>query len=287
VLLCAAATGAVADEADRFAGVAESAVPVADGIYMLVGAGGNIGLSVGEDGTLIVDDQYAPLAQRIQAAIDELGGARPKVVLNTHYHGDHTGSNPFFGREGTIVAHDNVRLRLLHEPDFDPAGLPTLTFDERVHVHFNGDEIEVIHLPAGHTDGDSVVWFTRSNVLHAGDHLFNDRFPYIDLAAGGTVEGYIVNLKTIIAMVPDDVRVIPGHGELTDKAGLERSLAMIQSTFAAVQQALAAGATETDIIAAGVAERWKSFAWQFVSEDAWLRTLVAAASSTSAAAGDR
>jgi len=275
LLLSLAGTTALAAEADRFAAVKVTAVPVAGSVYMLVGAGGNIGLSLGEDGTLIIDDEFAPLAERIQATIDKLGGNRPKLILNTHYHGDHTGSNPFFGHDGTIIAQDNVRARLERDSSFDRAGLPVVTFEQQVHVHFNGEEIDVIHLPAGHTDGDSVVWFKTSRVLHAGDDLFNGHFPFIDLDAGGSVSGYIKNLNTLLTIVPDDVRVIPGHGDLTDKAGLRRNLEMIESTYAAVHQKLAQGMSDEAIVAAGVAPEWKSFNWEFVDEQRWLNTLIA------------
>lgn len=270
--------GSASAAEDRFAGVKITAEKVAGNIYMLVGSGGNIGLSVGADGTLMVDDQYAPLSERIEVAINKLGGETPKLILNTHYHGDHTGSNPHFGASGTIVAHDNVRLRLLDEEDFARTGLPVVTFEDKLRIYFNDDEIDVVHLPAGHTDGDSIVWFKNANVLHLGDHFFNGMFPFIDLQGGGTVHGYVKNLKTVIAMAPEDVIIIPGHGTLSNIVELSANVEMIEETFKAVEVALAAGKTEDEIVAAGVAEKWKSHSWAFINEERWLKTLIAEAS---------
>ena len=170
------ATSIVRAEEDPFKDTRINSQVVGDHVYMLTGRGGNIGLSVGEDGTLIVDDQYAPLSARILAVIDELGGDKPKLILNTHYHGDHIGGNAKFSKDGTIIAHDNVRIRLLQDDSITRATLPLITFADRVKVHFNDDDIEVIHLPHGHTDGDAVVWFTGANVLHMGDLFFCWKF---------------------------------------------------------------------------------------------------------------
>jgi cyclase len=249
-----------AADADPFAGVAVTAEKVAGSVYMLMGSGGNIGLSVGADGTLMVDDQYAPLSQRIQAAIASVGGDEPRIILNTHYHGDHTGSNPQFGTSGTIIAHENVRIRLLDEEDFARTGLPVVTFEDKLRIYFNDDELDVLHLPAGHTDGDAIVWFKNANVLHLGDHFFNGMFPFVDLQGGGSVRGFIKNMRTIIAMAPEDIRIIPGHGKLGNILELSENAEMIESTFAAVEAALAAGKTEQEIIDAGVEKRWKSYA---------------------------
>ncbi|MFU8815770.1 MAG: MBL fold metallo-hydrolase [Pseudomonadales bacterium] len=269
--LAAVPAAGAADE--RFAAVELTAHPVSGNVYMLVGAGGNIGVSVGGDGTLIVDDQFAPLAERIVQALDAIGGERPKLILNTHFHGDHTGGNPFFGATGTIIAHDNVRTRLAAQSDFPSQGLPVLTFADSVRVHFNDDTVEVMHFPAGHTDGDSVVWFRQANVLHMGDLLFNGAFPFIDVASGGSVEGVITNLSTIIAMVPDDIRIIPGHGPLAGKTDLEQTLTMIRDTRAAVLGALGSGRSVDDIVAAGLDPRWSAWGGGFISEERWIRTL--------------
>jgi cyclase len=269
-------SAAAAAAADRFAGVEVVAHPVSGNVHMLVGAGGNIGVSIGADGTLIIDDQFAPLAERILQALDRLGGDRPKLILNTHFHGDHTGGNPFFGTTGTIVAHDNVRVRLAADDGFPAPGLPVLTFQDRVRVHFNDDTIEVIHFPAGHTDGDSVVWFRDANVLHMGDLLFNGLFPFIDLASGGSVEGVIANLSRILEMVPDDIRIIPGHGPLAGRGDLQETLTMIRETRATVLDALGSGRSVDEVVAAGLGPQWTSWGVGFINEERWIRTLAAA-----------
>ena len=264
-----------AEEADRFAGVSVTAKPVRGAVYMLEGAGGNIAVSVGNDGTLMVDDQFAPLARRIQTAIDELGGDSPKLVLNTHFHGDHTGSNAFFGRSGTIIAHDNVRVRLLSE-QVEPVALPQITFDDNVRLFFNGDAIDVVHLPSGHTDGDSFVWFKDANVLHLGDHFFNGRFPFIDLSSGGSVEGFVTNLRTVLELVPRNALIIPGHGALAGTEELAENLQMIEKTRQTVRDGIAKGLTTEQILAEGLDERWAPYGAGFINEERWIRILVAA-----------
>ena len=272
--LLAMAGLAAAEAADRFADVQISAQPVRGSVFMLTGAGGNIGVSVGADGTLIIDDQFAPLAGRIQEALDGLGGSRPKLVLNTHFHGDHTGSNAHFGRTGTIIAHDNVRVRLLDDGGADRYRLPVVTYADRVNVHFNDEEIQLIHLPAGHTDGDSVVWFRTANVIHTGDLLFVDRFPYIDMDSGGSVAGFIRSLETLLQMLPDDVRVIPGHGPLTGKRALRTSMEMIRATRRIVAGRKEQGQSADQIIAAGLPEEFADFGSGFINQERWIRILL-------------
>jgi glyoxylase-like metal-dependent hydrolase (beta-lactamase superfamily II) len=275
--LCLLWAAAAHGEEDRFAGVEITAIPVSGSVHMLVGAGGNIGVSVGDDGTLIIDDQFAPLADRITAALRGLGGDRPRLVLNTHFHGDHTGGNPVFGEAATIIAHHNVRARLAANPEFAAVGLPVVTFGDRIEVHFNGETIEVIHLPAGHTDGDSVVWFRNANVLHTGDLLFHGAFPFIDLGSGGSVPGVIVNLTRLLELVPEDVRIIPGHGPLAGKQAIRDTLEMIRATRAEVMTALGAGRSVDEIVTDGLDERWASWGAGFVNEERWIRTLAAGA----------
>ncbi len=269
----AAATGANAADEDRFANVEVKAQPVNGNVYVLMGAGGNIGASIGGDGTLIIDDEFQPLAERIQKTLHDLNGDAPKLILNTHFHGDHTGSNPMFGETGTIIAQDNVRTRLAQQSDFPARGLPVVTYSDRVTVHFNGDTLDVIHLPPAHTDGDSVVWFHKANVLHTGDLLFNGAFPVIDLSHGGSVTGVIDDLGRLIDMVPDDIHVIPGHGPLATKDDMREARTMIQQTRAEVMDALGRGMTVDQIVAHGLDPKWKAWGQGFVDEEAWIRTL--------------
>jgi cyclase len=256
---------------------------VSGNVYMLEGSGGNIGVSVGPDGILIVDDQFAPLADKIKAALKTLGEGRLKFVLNTHYHGDHTGGNIAFGPDAPIIAQTNVRKRLSEEqkskffnrttPASPKEALPVITFDNAVSVFFNGEEIKVIHFPHGHTDGDSVIFFTGSNVVHMGDDFFNGRFPVVDLEAGGDVEGMTKNIADIISKLPAGVKIIPGHGPLSDADGLKLFHNMLVQTTDIVRKRMAAGKTLDQIKAEGLPEEWKTWGSGFIKTDVWL-TLV-------------
>jgi glyoxylase-like metal-dependent hydrolase (beta-lactamase superfamily II) len=208
-------------------------VKVVDGVYMLMGAGGNIGLSVGEDDAFIIDDQFAPLTPKVQAAIGAVTKKPVRFVLNTHWHGDHTGGNENFGKAGALlVAHDNVRRRMSVEqfsstlnrrtPASPKGALPVVTFSDAVTFHLNGDEIHAVHVVPAHTDGDAVVHFARANVLHAGDVFVRYGYPFIDLSAGGSIDGMIDATGTMLGMVNDETKIIPGHGELAGKGDLQR-----------------------------------------------------------------
>lgn len=262
--------GVCAAQQDRFADVEIKTVPVAGPVYMLEGAGGNIGVSVGADGVLMVDSQFAPLAERILAAVKALGGGPPKLLLNTHLHGDHVGGNPFFATTGVVLAHDNARARMAGA---GAAGLPTATFQDRVRLFFNGDEIDVIHLPGGHTDGDAVVWFKNSKVIHMGDLLFNQRFPFVDMANGGTVRGLLRNLQRVLDMLPPDTKVIPGHGPLGGVPDIVATADMIRLSVAAVRKAVAAG-TVNELKESGI-EGYQDWNWDFVNTVRWIDTIVA------------
>lgn len=244
-------------------------------VYMLNGAGGNIGVSAGTDGILIVDDQYEPLAEKISAALVIINPNPLKYVINTHYHGDHTGSNAWFNqvKQVTIFAQDNVRKRLLTDPEHKESGLPVVTFEQGIKFHFNNDTIKVVHLPAGHTDGDSVVWFEKAKVLHAGDLFFEGRFPYIDLDGGGSVRGYIQNVQSLISMLDEDSKIIPGHGKLANKADYQKFLNMLEQTAAYVAKGKHQGLSLESMLTQGLEVQWKSWSWEFITEDKWISTL--------------
>jgi len=254
---------------------------VAGNVYMLEGSGGNIGVSVGSDGVLIVDDQFAPLADKIRDALRKLGSDKPRFILNTHWHGDHTGGNETFGRDGTIVAHTNVRKRLSTKQELfgsavEPlakAGLPVITFDESLSVHFNGEEIRVLHLPHGHTDGDSVIYFTRSNVIHMGDDMFMGMFPFVDLDHGGDVEGMARNVARVIADAAPDAKFIPGHGPLSTLDNVKTYHRMLVETTDLVRKKIAEGRTLDQIKAEGISDPWKSWGEGFIKTDRWLETI--------------
>ncbi|HUP49240.1 MAG TPA: MBL fold metallo-hydrolase [Thermoanaerobaculia bacterium] len=254
---------------------------VAGSVYMLTGAGGNIGVSVGEDGIVIVDDQFAPLAPKIKAALAAITDRPIQFVLNTHYHGDHTGGNEIFGREAPIIAHDNVRQRLAagttargHKTPPAPKGaLPVVTFDSTLTIHVNGEQVRAIHSPHAHTDGDSIIWFTRSNVVHMGDNFFNGRFPYIDVDNGGSARGLIHSIDRVLSTVPDDAKIIPGHGPLADKAALRRYSEMLAGTYGAVDAAVRAGKTLDQMKREKVLGPWEEWDGGFISSDAFLTTL--------------
>ena len=279
IILLAALNTAVAQQ--DMEDVQIKATHVAGNIHMLEGRGGNIGVSAGSDGLLIVDDQFAPLADRIRAALKKINPGKLECVLNTHYHGDHIGGNIEFGPEAHIIAHTNVRKRLsttqqlfgrTSEPQ--PAeALPVITFDNSLSLHFNGEEIRVIHFPRGHTDGDSVVFFKKSNVVHMGDHMFNGMFPFVDLDHGGDVKGMADNVQAVIKQVAADVKVIPGHGPLADRDDLKTFHAMLIETISHVQNQRAAGKSLIEIKAAGVPAKWQPWGNGFIKTDRWLETI--------------
>ncbi|HET6855277.1 MAG TPA: MBL fold metallo-hydrolase [Pyrinomonadaceae bacterium] len=266
-----------------FSKVQIKATKVAGNVYMLEGSGGNIGVSVGADGILIVDDQFAPLADNIRAALKELGQGKLRFILNTHWHGDHTGGNVVFGPEAPIIAHDNVRKRLATEqksvvfqrttPASPKEALPVITFDQSLSVHFNGEEIKVIHYPKGHTDGDSVIFFTSSNVVHLGDDFFAGRFPFVDLESGGSIEGLIRNVGEIIGKIPADAKLIPGHGPLSTVDDLKSYHRMLQQTTEIVRQKMAAGKTLDQIKSEGLPAEWASWGTGFIKTDRWVETI--------------
>ncbi len=280
-LLCLFASHTSAQQ--DFSKVEIKAEKVAGNIYMLQGSGGNIGVSVGPDGILIVDDQFAPLADKIKAALKTLGDGKLKFVLNTHWHGDHTGGNAVFGPEAPIIAHDNVRKRLATEqksefwkrttPASPKEALPVITFGHSLSVHFNGEEIKVIHFPKGHTDGDSVIFFTTSNVVHMGDNFFAGRFPYVDLESGGSVEGLTKNIGDIIEKLPTGVKLIPGHGPISTVDDLKAYHGMLQMTTDIVRKKMTAGKTVEQIKTEGLPEEWKSWGSGFIKTDIWVETI--------------
>ena len=266
-------TGASLCAQQDFSNVEIKTIPVAKNIYMLQGAGGNIGVSVGPDGILIVDDQFAPLAGKILAALQQLNPGKLKFILNTHHHGDHTGGNAQLGRDAHIVAHTNVRKRLGGDRPEGKAGLPIITFDDSLSIHFNGEEIKAIHVPPAHTDNDSIIYFTGANVIHFGDTFFSGRFPNIDLNGGGSVRGYIQNVADAIRKTPPDAKLIPGHGPLSTVKELKEFHEMLVETSGFVQKAIDAGKTLDQAKADGLPEKWKTWAAPTLGVPRWIEIL--------------
>lgn len=272
-----AAHGHLSPQQD-FSSVEIKTTKVAGNVYMLEGAGGNIGVSAGADGVLIVDDQFAPLAEKIRAAFRPLGTGRLRFVLNTHFHFDHTGSNEAFGAEAPIIAHANVRRRLaagasVLGQEFKPSpavALPVVTYETTVSVYFNGEEVRVVHYPSGHTDGDSVIFFTASNVIHMGDDFFAGRFPFVDVANGGSVEGLERNVSEIVERAPADVKIIPGHGPLSTLADLRAFRDMLRETTSVIRARLRAGRTLEQAKAEGLPDKWKEWGAGFINTQDWI-----------------
>ena len=278
VLLLAFPVLAIAQ--DDFSKVEIKATKISGNVYMLEGSGGNIGVSVGVDGILIVDDEFAPLAEKIKAALKTLGEGKLKFILNTHWHVDHTGGNAPLGKEATIIAHDNVRKRLSTEqrleffkqtvPASPSEAWPVVTFDQSLSVHFNGEEIKVIHFPHGHTDGDSVIFFTTSNVVHMGDDFFAGRFPFVDLDSGGSVQGMAKNVGEIIPKLPAGVKLIPGHGPISTIDDLKAYHRMLLATTEIVRKKIAAKKSLERVKKEGLPAEWKSWGEGFIKTDQWL-----------------
>ena len=233
-------------------------MPVADGIYILTGRGGNIGLSIGDDATFIVDDQYAPLTDRIVAAIAEVTERPVDYVLNTHWHFDHTGGNENFGERGALImAHDNVRKRMAagqymaaFDRQVEPApdvALPVITFNDQLTLHANGQTIQGMHVHHAHTDGDTMVFFQQANVLHMGDTFFNGLYPFIDLESGGAIDGIIAAAAKAMQVGDAQTKIIPGHGPLASKADLQSYHDTMKAIRDAVAAMIASGKTLEEV----------------------------------------
>jgi cyclase len=286
-----AAPAAWSGQGQDFSKVQIKVTKVSGNIYMLEGAGGNIAASIGEDGIVIVDDQFAPLVDKIQAALESLGITDKPVrfVINTHYHGDHTGGNaPFSNAGSTVIAQDNVRKRLIsggtagngpggsiHMEDkpAEKAALPIITFEHDVTVHLNGEDIRALHFPSGHTDGDSIIFFPKNNVVHMGDDFVRYGFPFIDVTSGGSAQGMIAAMEKATAQLPADVKVIPGHGALSNLDDVREFTKMLKETSAVVQKALAEHKTLQQMKQEKILDPWSKWSGDFVKTDAFIETL--------------
>ena len=274
-----------------FSAVEVKASKVAGNVYMLTSSGGNIGVSVDEEGVLMVDDQFAPLAPKIRATLNQLSPKPVRFVINTHWHEDHTGGNAEFAETATILAHANVRKRLItgsktplpafwrgpgvfsEFPPVAPKALPVITFEQGISLWFNGEEVRVIHPGKGHTDGDSVIWFTKSNVVHMGDDYFAGAFPFVDSANGGSVRGLIHSLDVILGQIPSDAKIIPGHGPVTNVDELREYRDMLVGTVAAVKKGLDAGKTVEQMRREKILAPWADWGKGFIKQDLFIAVI--------------
>lgn len=257
-------------------------VSVSDGVHMLMGRGGNIGVSVGKDGTILIDDQFAPLTDKIVAAVQTITDARVRFIINTHFHGDHTGGNENFGKRGSIIAaHENVRLRMSSEQtrevlrqDTTPAApadaLPQITFADEVTFYWNGDTIRVFHVDNAHTDGDSIIYFLNADVIHMGDTFFRGRYPFIDVDFGGNVNGVIAAAERVLSMALPNTKIIPGHGDLAGPEDLRRYRDMLVDVRDQVQALIDDGATIEEVVAAKPAALYDA---EFGEDEAFVQSV--------------
>ena len=254
---------------------------VAENLYMLKGAGGNIALFAGEDGAFMVDDQFAPLSEKILAAVKQITDKPLRFVINTHWHGDHTGGNENMGKAGAlIVAHENVRKRMSSEqftklwdrttPPSPAAALPVITFTDATTFYWNNDEVRVQHVGPAHTDGDSIIVFKKANVIHMGDTFFNGSYPYVDLSAGGSLDGVIENARKVLELADGNTKIIPGHGPLTDKQGLQQYHDLLVRLRNKIKTLVDAGNSKEQVIAAKPTREFDEHYGQgFMKPDIW------------------
>ncbi len=261
-----------------------SVTPIKGPLYMLDGSGGNLVASIGDDGVLLIDADYAPWVEAHAAAIAKIDpdAASPRFLLNTHWHGDHVGGNEHWGKQGTVImAHENIYQRMSTRQEMkalnrvvEPspaAALPVVTYEDSIAVRFNGDVIQVQHFPTGHTDGDSVVFFTEQNVVHMGDHVFENAFPFVDIGSGGNVLGYLRNLEKVLEMIDDQTIIVPGHGtSLMSKQDLQEWVTMLKSSVSRVAALLQSGKTVNDIAENGLGADYDSFGNGFIKEPMWI-----------------
>lgn len=254
---------------------------LSDNLYLLTGAGGNMALFTGEDGAFMVDDQFAPLSEKILAVVSELTDEPLRFVVNTHWHGDHTGGNENMGKAGAlVVAHENVRKRMSTEqftklwdrttPPSPAAALPVITFTDATTFHWNGDEVRVQYVGPAHTDGDAIILFKKANVIHMGDTFFNGSYPYVDLSAGGSVDGVIENARRVLELTDEKTKIIPGHGPLTDKKGLQQYHDLLVRLRGKIKTLVDAGNTREQVIAAKPTREFDAHYGQgFMKPDIW------------------
>ncbi len=266
---------------DDFSKETFKATTITSSIYMLEGAGGNITALIGPDGTLLVDDDFAQMADKLVAKLKELKGSSPKYIVNTHFHYDHTGGNEVFGPSATIIAASEVRNRLMSEqtlwnkrhPPEPSQAWPTITFDQSLTLYFGGEEVRIVHFPRGHTDGDSVVFFPHQKVVSMGDLYFSGMYPIFHPEHNGSLQGYIQNIEAVLRQISDDYKIVPGHGPLTGKVELEKHYRMILTSVETVKRKIKAGKTLEQIKKMGLPAELEPFSHGYSTTDRWIELI--------------
>lgn len=266
---------------DEFEKINFKETPLTKSLYMLEGAGGNITASIGSDGVLLVDDDFAEMSEKLVIKLKELGGNTPRYIINTHFHYDHTGGNKNFGKTATIIAASEVRKRLMSEqtlwrtqhPAFESTALPILTYDQSLMMNMNEEDIKILHLSHGHTDGDTIVFFNKNKVVSLGDLYFSGMYPIFHPEHDGGLDRYIKNIRSILDMIPSDTKIVPGHGPLSNKQELQRYYDMILDSVAVVQEGVIKGHSLEQIQKNGLPPKWESFSHGYLSTNKWIEIL--------------
>lgn len=255
----------------RFDAVEYSVTDLGQGIYRLEASGGNIGLSIGEDGAFLIDGQYAPLTPKLLKAVGDLTDQPVKFLINTHWHGDHVGGNANLAATGAVVAaHNNVRSRMAAPgpKQYPEEALPVITFSDTTTWYLNGLKIHAFHVEHAHTDGDAIIHIPEANIIHAGDILFNGLYPYIDLDSGGSVDGYIAAMEQLAELANEETQIIAGHGPLGNKADVKRSIALVKDAKSRVAALVKAGKSLDEVQAADpLADYHADWAWRFITAE--------------------
>ena len=260
-------------------------IKLTDQLYMIKGSGGNMGLLVGDEGLLLIDDQFAPLSEKIMATIKGISDQPINYLINTHWHGDHTGGNENFAKAGaTILAHQNVHKRMSEEqfmqafgrkvPPAPLAAQPKITFSEEMNLHYNGESILIFHEHVGHTDGDAIIYFPKANVIHLGDTYFQGRFPFVDLSSGGSVASLVESLNKSLILIDDNTQIIPGHGNVSNRAELLSYRDMVSDMYQRVKQSVEAGLSLEEVQAANLTKSYEAnWGGGFISGEKFVETI--------------
>lgn len=265
-----------ADQSEGF-----NATDLGGGLVLLQGRGGNVLLSHGDDGLMLIDDDYADMSPALIQKLEQYGGVRQlQYIINTHWHGDHAGGNETLAKEATVVAHNNVRERLSSRQELaffksvsEPASahaLPSLTYPDSMNIHFNEEQWQLQHYPRGHTDGDTVIFLRQANLVHMGDHLFYPMYPFVDMSSGGNVLSFAANVGEVLGRIDESTRVLPGHGQITDKAGLTAYHEMLVGTIAEVQTMKSKGLALPQAQEKGLGSQWESWNGGFIKQADWI-----------------